>query len=94
MSTKQQSFLGVGRSKIKTKWLPLASLLFFCIFMAYGSNAFSDSFSPTGSMVTPRADHMATLLSNGKVLIAGGENSSGQLASAELYDPATLFQFR
>jgi WD40 repeat protein len=42
-------------------------------------------FSPTGSMTTARAGHTATLLPNGKVLIAGG----AQDRSAELYDPST-----
>ncbi len=38
---------------------------------------------------TLRYDHTATLLTNGKVLIAGGRDSTGALRSAEIYDPAT-----
>jgi len=40
-------------------------------------------------MATARQAHTATLLSTGKVLVAGGSNGSAALASAELYDPAT-----
>jgi len=43
----------------------------------------ANTWVPTGSMATPRAGHTATLLANGKVLIAGGGT-----AAAELYDPA------
>jgi uncharacterized delta-60 repeat protein len=46
------------------------------------------TFDNTGSLNTARVHHTATLLSNGKVLAAGGENNSGSLSSAELYDPA------
>jgi N-acetylneuraminic acid mutarotase len=50
----------------------------------------ADTFSPTGSMTVARAYHTSTLLPTGKVLVAGGDNSSfGNLASAELHDPAT-----
>ena len=46
-------------------------------------------FVLTGSLNTPRQYHTATLLNNGMVLVAGGFGSSGALASAELYNPAT-----
>jgi hypothetical protein len=47
-------------------------------------------FVATGSMTTARRFHTATLLGNGKVLIAGGEDAgSNAFATAELYDPAT-----
>jgi N-acetylneuraminic acid mutarotase len=48
-------------------------------------------WTKTGSLNIGRALHTATLLPNGKVLIAGGQNASvdsHNLASAELFDPA------
>ncbi|MBZ5722896.1 MAG: hypothetical protein LAO03_21355 [Acidobacteriia bacterium] len=47
-------------------------------------------FSSTGNMTAPRVGQTATLLANGKVLVAGGwTTTSSPIASAELYDPAT-----
>jgi N-acetylneuraminic acid mutarotase len=53
----------------------------------------SNTWSAAGSMATARSGHSATLLPNGKVLVAGGADShysthtSTILSSAELYDP-------
>jgi hypothetical protein len=46
-------------------------------------------WSETGSLHTSRAAQMATLLRNGRVLVAGGENEGGAINSAELYNPRT-----
>ena len=46
------------------------------------------TWTPTGSMQSPRAWHTATLLPNGKVLVAGGGDPSTAV-TAELYDPRT-----
>src|SRR5687767_12125386 len=47
------------------------------------------TFIETGGMKTNRANHTATLLTNGKVLIAGGWVDINRLtATTELYDPA------
>jgi acetyl-CoA carboxylase carboxyltransferase component len=47
------------------------------------------TFSPTGSMTTARSSHTATLLSDGRVLIAGVYAGSVAQTSAELYAPKT-----
>jgi N-acetylneuraminic acid mutarotase len=48
------------------------------------------TWTPIGSMTVARSRHSATLLPNGKLLVAGGYNQNGGglvLASAEIYDP-------
>lgn len=41
----------------------------------------------TGALGVPRAGHSSTLLTNGKVLVAGGYDGNQSLKAAELYDP-------
>jgi len=47
------------------------------------------SWNFTGSLNAHRRVHTATMLPNGKILVAGGYGGSGFLNSAELYDPNT-----
>ena len=51
-------------------------------------DSLANSWASAGSMSTARFAHSATLLRDGRVLVAGGTNSSGQVtATAEVYDP-------
>ncbi len=52
-------------------------------------NPATGTWTPTGSLSGPRYGHTATLLPNGKVLVAGGNDGPTLITSAELYDPAT-----
>jgi hypothetical protein len=47
------------------------------------------SWTATGNMIEARGGYAGTLLKDGKVLVAGGNISSGDSASAELYDPSS-----
>ncbi|MGK3992637.1 kelch repeat-containing protein [Sorangium sp. So ce1024] len=46
-------------------------------------------WSVTSSMTTGRHKHIAMLLGNGKVLVAGGQRGAVYLQSVELYDPVS-----
>jgi large repetitive protein len=48
----------------------------------------SGIWEKTGNMKNGRDAAPATLLQNGKVLVAGGDGSGGLLTGAELYNPA------
>src|SRR3954470_17480143 len=63
--------------------------LFFA--MVYTSIALAGgpfTFTSTANLTTGRYGHTATLLSDGKVLVAGGIANSVPDKTAELYDPA------
>ena len=49
----------------------------------------TNQFATTGSLNLFREAHTATLLADGKVLIAGGFYAGGETNTAELYDPAS-----
>jgi hypothetical protein len=67
----------------------LSLVLIFCpgLGRAQSSSGMFDATTPV--MNSARANATATLLANGKVLIAGGFGDAGALSSTELYDPAT-----
>ena len=75
--------------------IPLA--LFSLCILAIGTASAqpTGTFASTGKMTVARAFHTATLLQDGRVLIAGGRVNAPNdyrgtvTASAELYDPAT-----
>jgi len=73
--------------------LGLSALTLFCLLVLLALTtrvpAGPGKLVPTGNTTTARFSHTATLLLNGKVLIAGGMEQNGVwLDSAELYDPA------
>jgi hypothetical protein len=47
------------------------------------------TFTLTAPMTRTRVDHTATLLADGRVLLAGGWDGTETLSAAELFDPAT-----
>ncbi len=56
----------------------------FLLVTGVPASAGVGEWNSAGTMAAPRSSHTATLLPNGKVLVAGGNGTS-----AELYDPAT-----
>ncbi len=50
-------------------------------------NPLTNNWAATGNMNVPRRNHTATVLLDGRVLVAGGENGTGALSSTEIYNP-------
>jgi len=82
MVTLSKNHLGLGRAFGLGAFLVLAALV---LAMTLPPPALAGVWSPTGSLSVVRRGHTATLLNNGKVLVAGGEGDGGTLASAALY---------
>lgn len=47
------------------------------------------TWSVTGNMSVVRASHTASVLSDGRVLVTGGNSTGVSVGSAELYHPST-----
>jgi len=81
------------RKKLQSKGSMVLSALFFLGSVAALAQS-GGIFTTTGTMTTTRSAYTATLLPNGKVLIAGGIGrgvppAPPRVPNAELYDPST-----
>lgn len=93
------STLSVPRNTHTATLLPNGDVLVAGGFGASGPTSSIELFRPSaggsgvflgaGALTTPRGGHSATLLPNGKVLLAGGNAGSAPTATAELYDSFT-----
>jgi N-acetylneuraminic acid mutarotase len=61
-----------------------ATIVVMLVVTAYAA---SGIWTKTASVHTPRDGHTATLLPNGNVVIAGGQNNNQVTASSEVYSP-------
>src|SRR5262245_41040308 len=87
-------FSGSRELCLRQRWFkPLLVLVLSALPLGNANAQAPGTFIPTGSMITPRFSHAATLLKDGRVLITGGKGrflpDLNCLKSAELYDPAT-----
>ena len=73
------------RSKLATN----AATLAIYLLLLFTSQALAVSWNTNNPLLVPRVGHSATLISDGKLLVAGGSSNSIALASAEIYDPLT-----
>jgi N-acetylneuraminic acid mutarotase len=91
--------MGTARASHTATLLPVGKVLVVGGLNAGGASgvlASAELYDPangtwtvTGSLSTARDFQTATLLPNGKVLVAGGSDNTTSFTSAELYDPAS-----
>jgi hypothetical protein len=63
------------------------STLFVVVCGIWPARAAADTFTPTGRMTFARTGHQATLLLDGRALVSGGSDKTGNaIAQAEIYD--------
>src|SRR3989442_15703109 len=72
-----------------TAWLAALVLIQGLISRADAPQVPTGTWAPTGGMSSTRTAAAAALLADGRVLVAGGEDADGPLATAELYDGGT-----
>jgi len=72
---------------------PVAAICAMALITALVLHAEANSFAGTAAMATPRANHTATLLQDGKVLVAGGyfNDTTGNIypTTVQIFDPQT-----
>ncbi|CAF2862759.1 unnamed protein product [Rotaria sp. Silwood2] len=91
--------ISIGRARPPISMLANGKVLITGGFLAGSDRRYLNSaevydpstgvWTKTGNMSVLRGSHTATMLTNGKILVAGGYNFNGFLSSAELYDPTT-----
>src|SRR5438034_8835633 len=73
-----------------TLWARLAALGAGVALLAVALSSLSSAqVVGSGDMQVARQGHTATLLADGRIVLIGGENASGPVGEAELYDPVS-----
>src|ERR1700761_1624352 len=91
------SYLGFRAKRVSTVAVCLFSLLVLSgAILIKGTTRPSPTgtWAPAGNgsaLASPRAGAGAVQLQDGRILITGGDNGSGPVASADIYDPSGNF---
>jgi PKD repeat protein len=90
-NSSEESNMKTAPSRVLRRSIFLLISLLVATLIAWirapASYTIQETWTPTGSLNTSRFEHTATLLEDGKVLVAGGASDGTSLTSAELYDP-------